>query len=142
MSEQALDLKRSMGILRRHWLYVSLVAILGLAAGAGYAVLQPPALASTALVRIASPQAAFSANGAPTLVLIASSDPVLNLARPHIRPAMSMTDLQSQLAVKSLTAGIISIQAKGRTAAEAEDRANAVAKAFVTYVTSPKSLSG
>jgi capsular polysaccharide biosynthesis protein len=142
MSEQALDLKRSMEILRRRWLYVSITAALGLGAGAAYAVLQPPAVASTALVRIASSSAAYSPNGTSTLLVIASSDPVLNLARPHIRPAESVTELQEQLTVKSLTAGILSIKAEGRTTAEAEDRANAVAHAFVKYVESPASLSG
>jgi capsular polysaccharide biosynthesis protein len=142
VSEQTLDLKRSLQVIRRHWLAVSACGLVGLLAGGGYAAVQPPSLSSTALVRIASPQAAFSANGAPTLVVIASSDPVLNLAAPHIRPAVSRQELRQDLTVKSLTSGIISIAADGRTAAEAENRANAVARAFVSYITSPSSLSG
>ena len=142
MSEQALDLKRSLQLVRRHWRAVSAIAALGLVAGAVYAALQPPVLTSTALVRIASAQSAYSANGAPTLVVIASSDPVLSLAQPHIRPPVSKQTLQNELAVNSPTPGILSIGARGRTADQAEDTANAVAKAFVEYVTSPRSLSG
>jgi capsular polysaccharide biosynthesis protein len=142
MSEQALDLKRSLNIVRRHWLVVSAVAVLGLVVGGGYARLHPPALSSTALVRIASQQSAYSTNGAPTLVVIASSDPVLTLAQSDIRPPVSIQTLQNELAVNSLTSGILSIRAQGRTAAQAENTANAVARSFVKYVKSPQSLSG
>jgi capsular polysaccharide biosynthesis protein len=142
MSAQALDLRRSTGILRRRWLWVSGIALLGLAAGVADAVVQPPALGSTALVRIASSSAAYSPNGTSTLVVIASSNPVLSLAQPYLRPAESVPDLQKQLTVKSLTAGILSIRAVGRTDAEAENHANSVAQAFVSFVKSPASLSG
>ena len=81
MSEQALDLKRSFQLIRQHWRAAGASAALGLVAGAGYAVLQPPVLTSTALVRIAAPKAAFSTDGSPALVAIASSDPVLALAQ-------------------------------------------------------------
>jgi len=142
MSEQALDLKRFLQIVRRRWLVVSVVAVLGLAAGCAYAMLRPPALSSTALVRLVSPQSAYSPNGAPTLVVIATSDPVLSRAQPHIRPPVSLQTLQDELVVKSLTPGILSIRAEGRTGGQAEDTANEVAKSFVAYITSPQSLSG
>src|SRR5262249_39773806 len=64
MSEQALDLKRSVRIVRRHWVIVLIAALLGLTGGAAYAVLQPPNLVSTALVRITS---ANSSNHSVTL---------------------------------------------------------------------------
>ena len=155
MSEQALDLKRFMQIVRRHWLLVSVFAVLGLAAGSGYAAHLPPALSSTALVYVAGPQSATSANGASqsgqsadsangasTLVVLATSDPVLKLALPDIRPPVSEYTLQRELQVKNLTPNILSIRAEGRTAAQAEDTANAVAKSFIEYVRSPQSLSG
>ena len=142
MSEQALDLKRSVQIARRHWRAVCAITVLGLVAGTVYAALKPPALTSTALVRIASPRAAYSASGASTLVAIASSDPVLSLAQPHIQPPASQQTLRNEFAVQSPTPGILSIEARGRTADQAEDTANAIANAFVEYVTSPKSPSG
>ena len=142
MSEQTLDLKRAVQIVRRHALVAAAAALVGLAAGGAYAVVSPPQLASTALVRIASPHSAYSANGASTLVVIASSDPVLRRAQPSIHPPLSEQDLQRRMTVKSLTSGIISIRAEGRTADQAEDMANAVARSFVAYITSPQSLSG
>ena len=142
MSEQVLDLKGSVRIIRRHWLAVSLAAVLGLAAGAAYSLVRPPALTSTALVRVVTPKSAFSANSAATLVVIASSDPVLTLALPHIHPPESAQALQNQIQVRSPTSGIVSIRAQGRTAAQAQGTANAVARGFVQYIRSPRSLSG
>lgn len=142
MSEQALDLKRSLRIIRRHWIAVSAAALVGLAAGGGYALIQPPALSSTALVRVASSQSAFSGNSNATLVVIADSDPVLALAAPHIPSRPTTADLQKNVQVRSLTSGIISIRAQARTASGARDTANAVARAFVSYIASPRSLSG
>ncbi len=142
MSEQPLDLKRSLHIVRRRWQTVAAASALGLALGSAYAVVRPPAVTSTALVRIASPQSAFASNGAPTLVVIATSDPVLSLALPAVRPPVSESKLQKELEVKSLTPGIISIRAQAPTASDAETTANAVARAFVQYITSPQSLSG
>ena len=142
MSEQALDLKRTWQIVRRHWLIVGAVAVVGLGGGCAYAVVRPPLLSSTALVRTASPQSAFSANNADTLVVVASSDPVLRLAVPDIHPRVSAQTLQNRLQIRSLTSGILSIRAQGRTAAQSRESANAVANGFVEYVTNPKSLSG
>jgi capsular polysaccharide biosynthesis protein len=146
MSEQALDLNRFLQIVRRHWLAVSIFALLGLAAGGGYAALHPPAVSSTALVQVAFPQSASingaSVNGASTVAVIAKSDPVLTLAVADIRPRVSEQTLQSELQVKNLTSDILSIRAEGRTAAQAENTANIVAKKFAEYVRSPQSLSG
>ena len=50
MSQQALDLRRSIQIVRRHKLLVGITAALGLLAGGAYAVLNPPMVTSTALV--------------------------------------------------------------------------------------------
>ena len=50
MSQQALDLRRSVQIVRRHKVLVGIVVVLGLLAGGAYAALHPPMLTSTALV--------------------------------------------------------------------------------------------
>lgn len=145
MSEQALDLKRTLQIVRRHWLAVTTAAVVGLVGGGAYASLQPPRLSSTAQVRIASAGSSdvnASANTAATQVVIASSDPVLKLALPHIEPKISQKALHKELQVTSVTSSIISIQAEGRTAAQAENIANAVARAYTGYTNSPSSLSG
>ena len=52
MSQQALDLRRSMQIVRRYKVLVGVVVVLGILAGGAYAVLKPPMLTSTALVAL------------------------------------------------------------------------------------------
>ena len=68
MSQQALDLRRSIQIVRRHKILVGVVVALGILAGGAYAELHPPMLTSTALVVL--PQSAQSAQAAaaPTTV--------------------------------------------------------------------------
>jgi capsular polysaccharide biosynthesis protein len=150
MSDQALDLRRSAQIVRRHRVLVGTVAVLGILAGGAYAALKPPMLTSTALVVL--PQAAQSAQGAAANVapdpfmatqeVIATSNPVLSDALPHVRPAMSLDELRHQLQLGSLTSYIISISAKGKVAADAEATANAVADSYIGYISSPGSRSG
>ena len=146
MSQQALDLRRSVQIVRRHKILVGIVMALGLLAGAGYAVLNPPAVTSAALVVLpqAAAQSIQAAAGTPgsagssgymeTQVVIASSDPVLSGALASIRPATSLADLQRVIVVKSVTNSILSISATGSSAAQAEATANAVARSYISYV--------
>ncbi len=129
MSQQALDLRRSMQILRRRRLIVAIVAAAGLLLGAAFAVVRPPALTSRALVVLPNSTSSIS-----TQVVIATSDPVLDLALPDVSPSMSLTALRSKVQAQSLTTYIISISAKGKTAAQAEDIANAVSYNYVVYV--------
>ena len=104
MSQQALDLRRSVQIVRRHKILVGIMVALGLLAGGAYASLNPPMLTSTALVvPPASAQAAATDRQGrnrslhdTTQVVIADSDPVLSAALPHVRPAMSLKKLRGE----------------------------------------------
>jgi capsular polysaccharide biosynthesis protein len=150
MSDQALDLRRSAQIVRRHKILVGTVATLGLLAGGAYAAVKPPVLTATALVVL--PQAAQSAqgstaNGAPssymaTQEVVATSNPVLSDALAHVRPAMSLDQLRSQVQVGSLTSYVISISAKSKAVTNAEATANAVADSYIGYISSPGSPVG
>ena len=156
MSQQAMDLRRPLHIVRRHKVLVGIVAALGLLAGAAYAWLHPPLVKSTALVVL--PQAVQSAgtvNGAgavggaatgpssymTTQIVIVGSNPVLSGALPYVSSAKSLQSLRSEIQVTSPTYGILSISAMGRTAAQAETTANAVAHSYIAYV-GPKSPVG
>jgi capsular polysaccharide biosynthesis protein len=153
MSQQALDLRRSMQIVRRHKILVGTVMALGLLAGGAYAVLNPPLVTSTALVLL--PQnsqaalngAAATGNNAPdpyteTQEVIAKSIPVLSGALPHVRPAVSITNLSSAVSTGAETPFIISVSAKEKTAAEAAATANAVAESYISYIGSASSPGG
>lgn len=158
MSEQALNLGRPIQIVRQRRILVGTVAVLGLFIGAAYSVLNPPMLTSTALVVV--PQAVVSpvqaaggvvggvtsdtgpAGYMATQAVIATSDQVLSSALPHVSPAMSLAALRRDIQVTSPTEGVLSIGASGRTAAQAEATANAVARSYVTHVDSAASPVG
>jgi capsular polysaccharide biosynthesis protein len=156
MSEQAPSLRRHVQIVRRHRILVGIVTAVGLLAGAAYSVLEPPVLTSTALVVLpqavqeaVSPGAANAGStttGADsymaTQVVIATSNPVLSPALPNVSPAVSLRALRLKLQVTSPTVGIVSISATGRTSAEAEATANAVARSYVAYIGSASSSVG
>jgi capsular polysaccharide biosynthesis protein len=143
MSEQALDLRRSAQIVRRHKIVVSIFAVLGLLAGVGWALHRPPMLSSQALVNVVFPQSEQSAAAAQagstsinpalgTQVLIASSTSVLENALRTIDPPVSLETLQNRVQVTNVAnTNILSISAQGRNAVQAEDTANAVAKSYV-----------
>jgi capsular polysaccharide biosynthesis protein len=156
MSEQALNLRRSVQIVRRRKILVGLVTVAGLAIGSAYAVLYPPVRTSTAQVVL--PQAVQSAlspannatgNGSAgpqsymaTQVVVATSNPVLTAALPQVSPATSLQTLRKKVNVTSPTIGILSISANGRTAAQAEATANAIAASYISYVGSASSTVG
>jgi capsular polysaccharide biosynthesis protein len=153
MSEQALDLRRSMRTLWRRKILIGLLIALGLLAGAGYAVLRPPMLIGTALVVLPSAvpaQATAAALASPgpddaymaTQVVIATSDPVLSRALPHVSPAMSLKELRTKVQAKGLTDSILSISATGPTAAQAEATVNAVAYSYTSFVGSKRFPGG
>jgi capsular polysaccharide biosynthesis protein len=153
MSQKALDLRRSMQIVRRHKFLVGFVVVLGILAGAAYAVLKPPMLTSTALVALQEPASVQqSANNGTTTggvdaftatqEIVAGSYPVLLDAQPNVRPAMSFDQLRQDVQVGGPSSEIISVSAKGKNAADAEATANAVANSYIRYVSSPQSPVG
>ena len=157
MSEQALNLRRSFHNVRRHRILIGSATALGLLLGSAYSVQHPPMLTSTALVVLPAavqsagaatgPGAGAATTGGPdpymaTQIWIAGSDPVLSGALPRVSPAVSLQALRTKIQVTSPATGILSISAKGRTAAQAEATANAVAGSYTAYVGSRTSLAG
>jgi capsular polysaccharide biosynthesis protein len=137
MSEQALDLRKSMHIVRRHRTLVGIFAALGLLAGAVFTALNPPVLTTSALVELQP-----TLRDLPSQVVIAGSDPVLRSASHNVDPPVSVQDLRKKLVVKSLATNLIEIEAHGSTAAQAEDTANVVAQSYIAYLSSPGSPGG
>ena len=153
MSQETLDLRRSVQIVRRHKLLMGIMVALGILAGGAYAFLKPSTVTSTALVLLSqSSQAAqagaeAAANGGPdpytvTQEVIAKSTPVLGGALPHVRPAMSVDQLHSEIQIGSQTAYIISVSATAKVDADAAATANAVAESYVAYIRSPNNPGG
>lgn len=151
MSQQALDLRRSMQILRRRKLLVALVVLLGILGGVAYAVLEPPMLSSTALVALQAPPVSQQQTNTTTTgtdpftatqQVVAGSSQVLADAMPNVHPATSLNDLRRDVKVSSPSTDIISITANGINTADAEATANAVANSYIRYVTSSQSVVG
>ena len=150
MSQKALDLRRSMQIVRRYKVLVGFVVTLGVLGGAAYAVLEPPMVTSTALVALqptASAQPVTTTTSGvdtftPTEEIVAGSSQVLLNALPDVRPAMSFDELRHDVQIGSPSSDIISVTAKAKTAADAVATANAVANSYIRYVTSSNSAVG
>ena len=111
MSEQALDLKGSVQIVRRHWPAVTVVAALGLAAGLGFSALNRPQVSSTALVQFSS-----RTQTAQTEAVIARSSTVLARAIPAVQPRPSISQMAAAVQVRTTAPGILSVIAQARTA--------------------------
>ena len=137
MSQQVLDLRRSIQAVRRHRILVGIVVALGLLIGGAYATLNPPMLTSTALVVLPR-----SVPSMATQVVVANSDPVLSAALTRINPALSLPTLRSEVQVRSLTSYVISVTARSRNGAQAQAMANAVAQSYIADVSSAKSPVG
>jgi capsular polysaccharide biosynthesis protein len=137
MTQQQPNLRRSMRIVRRYKGIVGGFALLGLAAGVGYAVLNPPQQTSSALVILPTPKPNIQ-----TDTLIAESAPVLTAALPKIGHGMTLTGLHKGITATDATGNVISINATDKTAAEAEDDANAVAASFLSFIGSANSPVG
>jgi capsular polysaccharide biosynthesis protein len=151
MSQQALDLRRVTRIVRKHRKTFGAVIVLGLLTGAAYATLKPPMMSSTALVVLPEIFAQSAQSGATngggtnttsdiymaTQVVMAGSNAVLADALPNVSPAMSLQVLQKNVHITSVAgSSVISITASGKTAAQAETTANAVANSYIAYANS------
>lgn len=137
MSGQALDLRRSVHIVRRHKLLVCAAAALGLLAGCGYTALKPPMFTSQALVVLPA-----SEHDIATQQLIAGSDPVLAGAERRAGTRLPLETMRSRIQVRRLTFNVFSVSAQGGTRATAAETANAVAGSYVAYVGSASSPVG
>ena len=130
MDGQALDLKRSAQIVwRLKWL-VTAIVVLGFLGGAVYTVLSPPIYQSRAVVAL--PLSADINNQAA----LVTSKPVLASALAGVDRGLSVTTLRDRIYVLSPVAGIITVQAKGNTPAQAIGTANVVARSYIAYVSS------
>ncbi len=148
MSQQALDLRKSIQIVRRHRRLLGMVVALGILVGAIYAVLKPPMLTSTALIALPPTSVEpVTTTGetdpfTATQEVVAGSYPVLLNALAYVRPAMSFNELRHDVEIGSPGPDIISVSAKGGNAAEAEATANDVADSYIRYVSSSQSAVG
>ncbi|TCC33544.1 hypothetical protein E0H50_16390 [Kribbella sindirgiensis] len=149
MSAQQLDVKKSWRAIRRHRLIVASVAALGLLGGIAYGLIVPAMHTATSLVVLPPPpatdtekSAATGTQSIDTQVFIAESEPVLKSAGQNLDPTLTTEQVRGRVKVTAVTQDVIKIDAKGQTARQSMQLANAVAGIYLVYVTSDQNLPG
>ena len=149
MSAQQLDVKKSWRAIRRHRLIVAAVAALGLLGGIAYGLIVPAMHTATSLVVLPPPpatdtekSAAAGAQSIDTQVFIAESEPVLKSAGQNLDPTLTTEQVRGRVKVTAVTQDVIKVDAKGQTARQSMQLANAVAGIYLVYVTSDQNLPG
>jgi capsular polysaccharide biosynthesis protein len=149
VSAQQLDVKKSWQAIRRHRLIVAAVAAVGLLGGIAYGLAVPAMHTATSLVVLPPPPATDAekatqagAQSIDTQVFIAESEPVLKSAGQNLSPALTTDQVRDRVKVTAVTQDVIKIDAKGQTAQESMQLANAVAGIYLVYVTSAQNLPG
>lgn len=137
MSGQALNLATSATILWRYKIAAAALTLAGLVGSTTYALAQPDVYTSTATVMLSSTVVNFSSQA-----VAATSVPVLSDALRTGHLPLSLKTLQSRVQAAPGTVPTIAVSAEGHTAQEAERAANAVARSYVAYITSPSSPGG
>ena len=138
MSQQPMSLRRAFELIQRNKALVGCGIGLGVIIGVTLGSVNPPRLTSSALVVLPNTKVA-----ATTMVVLATSDPVLSSARPNINPAPAgLSQLRDNVNVASSSSNIISINAQAGDAGAAESAANAVANSFVGFLDTPQSPVG
>ncbi|HWD77503.1 MAG TPA: hypothetical protein VG497_01420 [Kribbella sp.] len=155
MGAQQLDVRKSWRAIRRHRLIVAAVAAVGLLGGIAYGLAVPAMQTATSLVVLPppaanEPAAAAAAGGGggtatqaiATQVYIAGSEPVLKSAGQNLTPALPAEKVRTRVKVSAVTDDIIKIDAKGTTAQQSMQLANAVAEIYLVFVTTDQKLPG
>lgn len=138
MSEQIVDLRSVWAILRRHSRALAVAAVVGGAAGAAAVQVLPTDYTSTTMVLFPAAQpgapAPATAHAIDTQLEIATSDTVLGRAGQTLHPPLGAAEMANLVAVESPTQDVLTITARGATAAQAEQLATAVADADIQYL--------
>jgi capsular polysaccharide biosynthesis protein len=137
MSDQPLDLRKFLHILRRYWIVIGLTAVLGGLAGALYSLHNPPLASSSAVVEVSTASNSVTATQA---VIADTDEAVLSTAVRQADPGLSMATMRKRVKATGLAPGVLSIRAEGTTAAQAERLADAVAQGYISYLGSSGKL--
>lgn len=137
MNQQPLNLRRSIGIVRRYKALIGVVIVIGMICGAAYSVLAPPKMTSQTLIIIPTPKPNIE-----TQQTIASSVTVLSAALVKLGSPMSLGAFADKVTVSATTPNVLSVTATDQSAGTAAKEANAVADAYISYVGGPDSPLG
>lgn len=137
MSQQVLDVRGSLRIVRRYWGVTAAATVLGLFAGVAFGLLAPPPATSSADVVLPG-----GIHDISTQVVLVTSDSVLEAASRSLGGGLPAGELRTLVQAKNVAATAITITAHSPSAAQARRIANAVAESYVSYLLSGKAPDG
>lgn len=142
MTEQVLDLRRSLRALRRRWWLLLLFLAGGTASGLIFSMVQGPGYVAGSAVLL--PPARLDAEGKPlrdieTESHVASSAEVLDRAGRALTPPAGVEELRRRVAVQPLSVDILEVRAEGPSPGDAELLAQSVAEEYIAYANSEAS---
>lgn len=137
MNEQAVDLRGTLGALRRQSVVIVSLLALGLGVGLGVSVAEGRTFAANARVLL-PPSPGLDTEDRPvrnvqTEVHVARSAEILAEAAKSLRRPVDVAALRPRVRVRAATADLLEVRAEAGSAGEAAGLANAVARAYVAY---------
>lgn len=147
MTEQVLDVRGWVRLLRRFWRTVAVCALAGIAAATADVLLVGPRYQASSLVLLPAQPTTSSATASTTHDVttearVAESGAVLEPAGRAVDRSLSLADLQSRVSASSSATSVLRITARGDTPKQAEALANAVANQLVTFIATNGSTAG
>ncbi len=143
MSEQVLDVRSSLHLMKRRWRVVAIFALAGLGIATCYFIVRPPQYQATSLVLLPASSTTAASSAAKNIVTtdgrIATSASVLVPSGQAIGGSPSLNSLEKRVKTFTAASSVLGITASAPTALQAEKLANAVAEHLVTFVTSTNS---
>ncbi len=136
MTEQPVNVRRILRVIRRRWVSVVALVAAGLAVGLLATLLRPPSFLARSGVLL--PPSPVDAQGKPlrniqTEVSIAESAEILGRAGKALNPPRSPAALRDRVDVHPVSIDILEVRAKASTPGEAALLANTVASEYVSY---------
>jgi len=137
VTEQVLDVRGALRVIRTFWRTVLVVLLVGAAAAAADAFYSLPKYQATTLVLLPAPASTSGTTPAARQVTtdarIATSAAVLLPAGRSADPSLSLETLQRRVTALNAATSVLKIVATGSTRRGAEDLANAVANQLVAF---------
>lgn len=143
LNGQTLDLQACFAILRRRWVVLAVVAVLGAAGGFAFAVRHaPPSVAAAEVLLPATTPSgvAVPADNTQTQMVIATSDGVLVPAAASVSPPISADQLARAVTTSAVSTDVLRIEARASTPQRAVEIAGSVAKQYQRYVKGQKAI--
>lgn len=146
MTEQVLDVRGWLRLVRRFWRIVAVFVVAGVVAAGAYVHWKVPGYQASSLVLLpttstSSSSTTPSARSVTTDARIAVSAAVLVPAGREVDRALGLPALQHAVSAESTANSVLRITAQSSSDREAEELANAVANQLVTFVANNGSTS-